>query len=328
MKTNKRQLLKQSHDEGEASLESSIAKRLVDILRRLNNGEKLSPSQLATEYDVSLRTINRDLKDRFAFLELEKTKGSYSLSAYLLGKLTFSDLKRFATLAGISGVYPDLSHDFLKSLLTSQLESALLVKPQSTENVSHKTALFTQIENAIQNRRLVSFTYQKIISNGTGNSQIKTYQNLHPYKLVSQHGVWYVAALDGSVMKSFSFNQISDLKILEQHYPINAQLLEQLQNEDSIWLNQNKTQVQMLIAAEVAGYFKRRPLVAGQEIEKQNPDGSLVVNCKIAHPNQILPIIRYWLPHIRIVEPSHLQIELEAGLRGYLGSLTSSLPNT
>lgn len=67
MKTNKRQLLKKSLDEDQASFESSIAKRLVDILRRLNNGEKLSPSQLATEYDVSLRTINRDLKDRFAF---------------------------------------------------------------------------------------------------------------------------------------------------------------------------------------------------------------------------------------------------------------------
>ena len=42
-------------NELEESAESSIAKRLVDILRRLNNGEKLSPPQLATEYNVSLR---------------------------------------------------------------------------------------------------------------------------------------------------------------------------------------------------------------------------------------------------------------------------------
>ena len=67
MRANKGQMLKKSLDEDQASLESTIAKRLVDILRRLNNGEKVSPSQLATEYNVSLRTINRDLKDRFAF---------------------------------------------------------------------------------------------------------------------------------------------------------------------------------------------------------------------------------------------------------------------
>ncbi len=39
----------------------TLSLRLANILLKLNNGEKLNPSQLAQEYKVSLRTIQRDL---------------------------------------------------------------------------------------------------------------------------------------------------------------------------------------------------------------------------------------------------------------------------
>ena len=39
---------------------------------------------------------------------------------------------------------------------------------------------------------------------------------------------------------------------------------------------------------------------------------------QIAHPNQIWPTVRAWLPHVRIISPEHLQVELEQQLRGYL----------
>lgn len=40
---------------------NTLATRLVDILQRLNNGERLRPEALAEEFKVSLRTIQRDL---------------------------------------------------------------------------------------------------------------------------------------------------------------------------------------------------------------------------------------------------------------------------
>ena len=39
----------------------------------------------------------------------------------------------------------------------------------------------------------------------------------------------------------------------------------------------------------------------------------------IAHPNQILPIVRYWIPHIHVISPEGLQADLENQLRAYLG---------
>jgi hypothetical protein len=32
-----------------------------------------------------------------------------------------------------------------------------------------------------------------------------------------------------------------------------------------------------------------------------------------------LPIVRYWIPHVKIISPESWQDELETGLRTYLG---------
>ncbi|MBH1957912.1 MAG: HTH domain-containing protein, partial [Burkholderiales bacterium] len=82
-------------------LQETIAYRLTEILRRLNEGEKLDPHALAEEFGVNLRTIQRDLNERFAFLELEKKEGVYSINRMRLGTLNFKDVQRFASLAGL-----------------------------------------------------------------------------------------------------------------------------------------------------------------------------------------------------------------------------------
>ena len=74
----------------------------------------------------------------------------------------------------------------------------------------------------------------------------------------------------------------------------------------------------MKISSEVAGYFKRRKLIANQVIEKELEDGGLIVSAKVGHLKQVLPIVRYWIPHIRIISPETLQDEMEKEIRGYL----------
>jgi hypothetical protein len=45
----------------------------------------------------------------------------------------------------------------------------------------------------------------------------------------------------------------------------------------------------------------------------------MIVSAKVAHANQILPIVRQWIPHIRIISPKGMQADMEQGLREYLG---------
>ena len=39
---------------------------------------------------------------------------------------------------------------------------------------------------------------------------------------------------------------------------------------------------------------------------------------KVGHVNQVLPIVRYWIPHLRIISPEGLQGELERELARYV----------
>lgn len=72
------------------------------------------------------------------------------------------------------------------------------------------------------------------------------------------------------------------------------------------------------VNADVASYFKRRKLIANQVIEKELADGGLLISAKVGHQNQVLPILRYWIPHIRVISPESWQVELEQGIEDYL----------
>ena len=51
-----------------AGTHETLVHRLAQMLIRLNQGEKLDPAQLADEFGVNLRTIQRDLNERFSYL--------------------------------------------------------------------------------------------------------------------------------------------------------------------------------------------------------------------------------------------------------------------
>ncbi len=66
--------------------------RLVQILSKFNNGESLSAQELAQEFNVDTRTIQRDLNERLAFMSIKKENGRYVLESFALGKLSFKDI--------------------------------------------------------------------------------------------------------------------------------------------------------------------------------------------------------------------------------------------
>lgn len=289
----------------------TLVYRLAQMLVKLNQGEKLDPHALADEFGVNLRTIQRDLNERFAYLPLQKTDGRYHLDTAFLGKLSTRDIERFASLAGVRGLFPSLSDDFLRDIFDARIQSALLVKGHNYESLAGREPVFRQLEQAIVARRHVAIDYSK-------DDGIKSYPSVAPYKLMNHKGIWYLAARDGNKLKTFSFTKINRLRLLDSQFAADPNVDKVLIEEDGIWFGEEKKEIVLKIAKEVAGYFKRRKLIANQVIEKELEDGGLIVSAKVGHPNQVLPIVRYWIPHIRIISPEGLQIELEEDLQGYL----------
>jgi predicted DNA-binding transcriptional regulator YafY len=293
------------------SSHDTLVYRLAQMLVKLNQGEKLNPQALADEFGVNLRTIQRDLNVRFAYLPLQKTDGYYHLDPTFLGKLSTKDVDRFAGLAGVRGLFPSLSDDFLRDIFDARIQAAVMVKGHNYENMAGKEADFRSLEQAIVGRQHIAFDYQK-------DTGLKSYSGVAPFKLINHKGIWYVAARDGEKLKAFSFAKIENLHVMESRFPADPDIDRKLAEEDGIWLNDDKKEIVLKIDQEVAGYFKRRKLIANQVIEKELEDGGLIISAKVGHPNQVLPIVRYWIPHIRIISPEGLQAEMEKELTEYL----------
>ncbi len=76
-----------------------LSVRLSQILTKLNNGERFTLEDLTIEFNVGIRTIIRDIRERLNYLPLKKEGKYYFLEEYALGKLNFNDIKNFATIS-------------------------------------------------------------------------------------------------------------------------------------------------------------------------------------------------------------------------------------
>jgi len=289
----------------------TLVYRLAQILVKLNQGERLDPRALAEEFGVNLRTIQRDLNLRFAYLPLQKSDGRYHLDAAFLGKLSTKDIERFASLAGVSGLFPSLNDEFLRDIFDQRLQDAFLIRGHHYEDMSGKDQVFRLFETAIVEDTHVSFDYRKAAG-------IKSYPLISPYKLINLKGIWYLAGVDGDKLKTFSLSKISAPRLLDTHFLHSDEIGSRLATEEGIWFSEQQHDVLLKVESDVAGYFKRRKLIANQVIEEELANGDLLISAVVGHPNQILPIVRYWIPSIRVIRPASWQIVLENSLTDYL----------
>jgi predicted DNA-binding transcriptional regulator YafY len=299
----------------------TLVVRLSHILFKLNQGDALEPHALAEEFGVHVRTIQRDLNQRFAYMPLKREDGTYRMDPAFLGRLTSRDIQRFASLAGVNGLFPDLSDRFLREIFDTRLQSAIEVRGHHYEDLRGMGPVFKSIEQAVVNHHGLRFDYVK------GDGQHRHVPLAFPYRLVNQKGIWYLIAEVAGCLKTYAFSRLSAVWTLTDiTFPPKASVERELQDNDSIWLGESRTDVVIEVSALVAPYFKRRKLIANQVIAQEWPDGRLIVSARVAHADQVLPIVRYWIPHLRITSPAAWQRELEQGLQRYLpGGLPPTL---
>lgn len=292
------------------SIHERLADRLANILTKLNMGYQLSIKELASEFGVSTRTISRDFDRLNAYLPLlqDEANKKYYLEATYLGKISTKDIRNFAQLSGISDLYPSLDMSFLRELLDSRAQQIYSAKGYSFEDVSQFTELFKVFSKAIQEHQQIGFLYK-------GEPRL-----VQPYRLIHHHGSWYLAAVRKDQLRTYRISHIQ-LTPSPHEYSLfipDSKIIKLVEDDDSIWFGQDKQEVTLLVDYQVAFYFKQRSILPEQQIIEEFEDGSLGVSSKINHDMQLLPLIRFWIPHIKIVNPEGLQEEMEKGLREYL----------
>lgn len=293
-----------------SSEDNKLAERLVQLLTRLVQGQTLEPDALAQEFSVSRKTIDRDLGVRLNSVtrkERQLGKVVYCLDNMALSVLSTEDVKRFAVLSGIQALYPTLNQEFLRDYLAQTSQNNLLVKGYEYEDWRQYKDVFQVLNDVVAKRLCVNFHYKN-----------KVYEQVKPYQLLNMRGLWYLSAVDNTKLKNFCLSKIAFLSPQTMAYEPDIAIEQQLKNETTLWYGEEKKQIVLHVDKAVADHFSRRSILPNQRILSELKDGCLLVESLVVHDTQIMPLVRYWLPHIRIINPEGYQEKLNQQLRDYL----------
>lgn len=279
-----------------------LAVRLAQILMRFNDGESLSLEELASEFNVDTRTIQRDINERLSFMPIKKENGKYFLESFVLGKLSFKDIQNFAMLSGIQELYPKLDKDFITDLLNSKVNSIFMVKNEGFEKVSYE--LFESISIAIVRHNVLNFVYKD------------KNREVNPYKLINNKGIWYVLVDEKGKLKHFALSKIKNLKITKQNFTPQQEFLQQIKEDASIWLNATK-EATIRLDKKGKDYFFRKKLFEYCEIVDED-EKYFILNVRFSYDDELLNVVKQWIPYIKIISPLELKEKLHILLQEYL----------
>lgn len=286
-----------------------LADRLASILVLLNQGEKLSMRGIAERFATSVKTAGRDMNRLQAIGLQQDEQGRYFLPSHLTGRLTTRDIERFAALSGLAHLLPASGNHFLHDLLDQVLDGTVLVKGHRAEALGDRHPDFLHLQRAIRERRLLDFEYEKV-------GVTKTYRDVQPYRLVNDKGIWYLAAVDRGRLKSFGLGRLSAPRQLGDGFMPDEEVARRIDADEGIWFGDDPESFVLAVSVEAASYFRRRNVIANQRIVQDTPDGGLVLEAH-APTAYILPIVRYWIPHVRIASPAAVRDRLEQQLLAY-----------
>lgn len=284
-----------------------LAWRLSQIIARLHQSDVIDKHQLAKEFKVDKRTIERDLNSRLLGIAERDDTGRWQLTYQARSTVPTQTLYDYARLAGTEKLFPNTNLSYLlEQINLPATPHPLHVQSIPAEDLDEHRATFEQLEAAIQARHTCSFNYK-----GKG-------REIEPYRLIHKSGIWYLAAAEAGRLKNFCISLIESLQVdADSHFIPSKKHQNYIDSKDDVWFTEDTTEVLLRVSPEVAHYFVRRPLLP-QQNERKDSDGSLLVTAQINHINQLLPLVRHWLPHVRIVEPKVWHAELVHGLQNAL----------
>ena len=310
--------------------------RVLELIRRFNNNEKVCIDQLQTEYmweGKSDKTIRRDLdiiKEMFpdTFHRISGEKGCYKaitseLFSNITGAENMSLLVQTFNIADRSTLFSDLNIDSAdKSILEKKIKESkntYLFKSKPYENKSGDVDLFKKLEQAIYHRKELDIDYKA--------ADVVTTHTVKPYKIIFMNENFYLASEVDQPNYQFTLLRISKIQSLSQtgkSFHQNreiASFIKDMQTPMARYSENYKTnliEVLVEIDSSRARHFKAKKYLPSQKIIEEKEDGTLVLSYVITQELEIIDIVKRWIPHMKVISPVSLKEQIAEDLLAYL----------
>jgi predicted DNA-binding transcriptional regulator YafY len=296
--------------------------RLMYMLNSFESKGKISVKELAKEFQVSERTVQRDLDllNRTGFPLTYAGRGCHSFVEGFSLKRSMVSSEEASLLSFLYEIAKSLGSDFedsfsniLKKVLYQDTESAFYAKIPEGIKLGKATPLAKELENAIIETKKVELYYER--------DKEEKWLNVDPLKIVFFDGFWYLVCRvsDKDWIIKLRLEHIKKLKVLDKHFKILKNLKAMLDESVNVWFSEKRDKrILVKVSKDIARFFKQKKYLPMQEITKENKDGSLLVQAKVCQYMEAIPAILRWLPHVQVLEPKEVKEDIDTRVKEYM----------
>lgn len=295
--------------------------RLFGYVLALQHGRVRTAAQLAAQFEVSRRTVYRDLEalDQVGVPIVSKRGRGYALaSGYHLPPVMFT-ADEASSLALAGGLFRHFVAHGDRAALETALRKVEAVLPEQTRSDVEETRrrvslsswphhaapldadLPLLIRRAIRERRRLRVRYHARTS---GSSRERT---VDPHALVFYAGDWHLLGYchERGAVRQFRLSRMENPRLLDERFEMPPEA-----DAQAFWANNNPGRTgecvaRVQFAADAARWVRERRHYAWER-EEETAHG-LVVTLRVARWDEILPWLLSWGGSVTVLEPDALR---------------------
>ena len=295
-----------------------VNNRLFEIVYILMQKRKTTAKELADRFEVSTRTIYRDIETlSTANIPIYASKGKDGgiglLDEYVLNKTILSEEEQNQILFALQGMKKVKGQDEkdilekLSILFNKKINDWIKIDFSNWGNIQEER--FDIIKSAILNKQLVQFIYYN--SNGEENNRI-----VEPLQIWFKDKSWYLISYCKlkEDYRIFKIARIKEIKILEEHFE--RELPKEEEKE-----KHNFKMIELELEINKAMTYRVYDEFESKEITKKE-DGNFIIKVKYPENEWIYGYILSFGEYAKILNPAYvkniIKDKLQKTLKNYL----------
>ncbi len=295
-----------------------VNNRLFEIVYILMQKKKTTAKELADRFEVSTRTIYRDIETLSgANIPIYASKGKDGgiglLDEYVLNKTILSEEEQNQILFALQGMKKVKGQDEkdilekLSILFNKKINDWIKIDFSNWGNIQEER--FDIIKSAILNKQLVQFIYYN--SNGEENNRI-----VEPLQIWFKDKSWYLISYCKlkEDYRIFKIARIKEIKILEEHFERELPKEEE-KEKHNFKMTELELEINKAMTYRVYDEFESK------EITKKE-DGNFIIKVKYPENEWIYGYILSFGEYAKILNPAYvkniIKDKLQKTLKNYL----------
>ncbi|MGL4847541.1 MAG: helix-turn-helix transcriptional regulator [Clostridium sp.] len=283
--------------------------RLISIIMVLNNKEKVTAKELSEKFNVSIKTITRDMRTieeaGIPIISYQGYDGGYGIiDTYKVNKASMTK----GEVALLKSLLDGINETYKNKEVISLIDKFSLVEEENKNNFlidfskwgkgKEITEKINLLDHAINKNNYIEFEY----SNMNGE---KTKRKVEGYKIIFKALHWYIYAycLEKKEMRIFKLDRIKNLNILKENFEEREIETENLFKEEI-----EKIEIKLKVSKEIKNAIEEN--FSDYEILKEE-ENEMIIKVKFPYSRWIDSMILGFGDKLEVLEPIFLREKIK-----------------